>query len=95
MPEPSNTHAATPPKRCGLWQRVKPFPNLRKGGDGERKGERKHRQRDMQVEDDVPPVPDVPTVWAAETANPEEMMTFREILDSGGRWHPQGFKDQQ
>ena len=31
---------------------------------------------------------DTPAAWAADSANPEQIMTFREFLDPGGRWHP-------
>ena len=85
MLEPSNTHAATPPKVRGLWQRVKSVPNPRKGGDSERRGRRGHPRSGYQVESEIPPVPDVPRVWVADSADPEQMMTFREILNSNGR----------
>ena len=91
LPEPPalETPATASPRRRdrGLWRRVRSFTNLRNAvaGEGKRKG--KQPQSDLQVDDGVPPVPDIPAKWGATAASPDpdEMMSFREILDAGGR----------
>ena len=87
----SNTPRAAPLKQRdrGLWRRMRSFTNLRRGGDGESTGkeEGKQPQSDVQVDEDVPPVPVIPAKWRPKGASPDpdEMMSFREILDAGGR----------
>ncbi|KAL2044216.1 hypothetical protein N7G274_002921 [Stereocaulon virgatum] len=93
LPEPPalDTSRAAPLKQRdrGLLRRVRSFANLRRGRDGEStgKGKGKQPQSDAQADDKVPPVPDIPTKWKPKAASPDpnEMMSFREILDAGGR----------
>ena len=78
---PANSSA----RRPGLRERIKSLSNLRRGGDGDRKGKGKwkvkHPRGDIQVADEIPPVPDIPAEWRSPNANPEQMMTLEEFLN--------------